>query len=344
MAGNALITSSPENSSASQIEPETASLSGQGSGPDVRTIPDSQSPAVEPCGPQKLTTRRSGGPRTELGKKRASRNALKNGLYSKVFLLPSESGSDYERFFAEQFEDWQPVGARERLLVEEMASTKWRKRRFLLAERAECQKHTEFIEWDQQFPKPEENQKTKAWTYSLINYGLIQKLHNPDAVNSCLEILAILQRQIEKNGFNQKKDIHLLEKVYGARIQDHLRTDLYDLYECSMCHLEAPEVDRLREDGWSKEECRKDFLRKIEEEIRWLERHKIERDSIETARTEVEILRHFVPDASVLDGFQRYETSLDRAFYRAFHELERLQRIRKGLPVPPELKVRLSQD
>ena len=85
-------------------------------------------------------------------------------------------------------------------------------------------------------------------------------------------------------------------------------------------------------------------LRQIGNEIRLLKRHKIERDSIETARTEVEILRHYVPDVATRDGFQRYEASLERAFYRGSHELERLQRIRKGLPAPPELKVRLSQD
>jgi hypothetical protein len=43
-----------------------------------------------------------------------------------------------------------------------------------------------------------------------------------------------------------------------------------------------------------------------------------------------------------LDLLLRYESSLERAFDRALSQLERVQRIRKGQPIPPTLNVNLD--
>ena len=48
------------------------------------------------------------------------------------------------------------------------------------------------------------------------------------------------------------------------------------------------------------------------------------------------------PDAPELDRLLRYETSLDRLFDRTLSQLERLQRMRRGQPVPPPVKVEIS--
>ncbi|MGB7283851.1 MAG: hypothetical protein WBE13_16415, partial [Candidatus Acidiferrum sp.] len=47
-------------------------------------------------------------------------------------------------------------------------------------------------------------------------------------------------------------------------------------------------------------------------------------------------------EAPSLDLLLRYETNLDRAFDRILNQLDRLQRIRKGQPVPPTVNVNLS--
>jgi hypothetical protein len=49
-----------------------------------------------------------------------------------------------------------------------------------------------------------------------------------------------------------------------------------------------------------------------------------------------------VPRQEVADRLQRCEGSLERAFDRTLVQLERLQRIRTGHPVPPPLKVEFS--
>ena len=43
-----------------------------------------------------------------------------------------------------------------------------------------------------------------------------------------------------------------------------------------------------------------------------------------------------------LDRLLRYEAALDRSFDRTLTQLERLQRTRRGHPVPPPLKVDIS--
>ena len=49
-----------------------------------------------------------------------------------------------------------------------------------------------------------------------------------------------------------------------------------------------------------------------------------------------------VPKQEVIDRLQRYEASLERSFDRTLSQLERLQRVRRGQPVLPALKVDVS--
>ena len=64
----------------------------------------------------------STGPKTPEGKQAVSRNALRHGLCSKEVVIRSGQGredpKEYETLRAELFEDYQPVGFRERKLVE----------------------------------------------------------------------------------------------------------------------------------------------------------------------------------------------------------------------------------
>ena len=49
-----------------------------------------------------------------------------------------------------------------------------------------------------------------------------------------------------------------------------------------------------------------------------------------------------VPNSEVMDKIIRYETAINRQIYRAISELERLQRQRKGEPVPPRINVDIT--
>lgn len=49
-----------------------------------------------------------------------------------------------------------------------------------------------------------------------------------------------------------------------------------------------------------------------------------------------------VPSEAMASRLLRYEGAIERQFYRALHELERLQRMRAGEPVPPHLHVQVE--
>jgi hypothetical protein len=49
---------------------------------------------------------------------------------------------------------------------------------------------------------------------------------------------------------------------------------------------------------------------------------------------------------NLVSGFQRYETAIENKLYRAIHELERIQRMRKGefVPAPQSLDVAIHSE
>jgi len=50
--------------------------------------------------------------------------------------------------------------------------------------------------------------------------------------------------------------------------------------------------------------------------------------------TEIAVAQHVIPNREVLDKILRYETTIERNLTRAFDRLERLQKHRRGEPVP----------
>ncbi len=282
------------------------------------------------------------GPRTQQGKQRASRNAIKFGIFSKVIVLKDESRTEYDRLVARLWEAWQPEGAHEELQVEKLATTTWRQRRLLLAEGAEIRKNAEFVELDQRDREREEAERIVTLSDSLNNHGLIGKIHNPAVLERCLELLAELRKQVEEDGFNLEYDEPILEMIYGDRDENRLRGGLYQSYETWLNTSEVPKEERGREGYASPAQCRKNILQDIDEEIRRLKRDQKARASVQTARTELEIVCRNVPDGPGLDRLLRYEASLDRSFDRTLSQLERLQRMRLGQPVLPKLEVRNS--
>jgi ATP-dependent Lon protease len=263
-------------------------------------------------------------------------------VLSKVVVLKGESRDEYEKLLTGLRETLQPEGTLEELLVEKLAALAWRHRRLLLAESAEIRKNMEFVESDQRDREREEAERVARSMDSLNNHGLIGKIHNPDVLERCLELLVGLREQVEKDGFNSEYNRPILEKIYGDRDENRLREDLYDSYEMWLDTSEVPEEERVREGYASPEQCRKNILQEIDAEIRRLKRDQKARASVQTIRTQLEIVCRNVPDGPGLDRLLRYEASLERSFDRALSQLERLQRTRLGQPVLPKLEVRHS--
>lgn len=70
---------------------------------------------------------RSGGPRTDEGKKIASGNALKTGVYSNTLILPGEDESQFRQIEDQFITDFRPEDMAEIAMVRDLAVLAWKK-------------------------------------------------------------------------------------------------------------------------------------------------------------------------------------------------------------------------
>lgn len=285
------------------------------------------------------------GPRTSAGKERSKHNALKHGIFANAVLLRNESRTEFDSILNRFRDDRQPQGMLEELFVEKLATISWRYRRLLLAEAAEIEMRTEFVEWDER-----ERQEKEAGddfrgpggfaSPDRKDWGLTQKMENPIILERCLNLLDDLKSGIETHGFERKHDAEILMRLYGHH--GRWAETLLDSYMKWCGTAECSDQEREEEGLASVEQCKRIFLETLRTEIKHLSRYEKERASIESERIKLESLRRNVPDAPQLDRLLRYETTLERAFDKALIQLERLQRMRRGEAISPPLNVNLS--
>jgi len=114
-------------------------LDHQGTNPISSNSMDGKSPTS----PRKIESNRrnskkSTGPKTEKGKKMVSKNAIRHGFFSKFLLIQhpdgKESQGEYNGFYAEVREHFQPVDFLEELWTEKISVWSWRLRRLIRCE------------------------------------------------------------------------------------------------------------------------------------------------------------------------------------------------------------------
>jgi hypothetical protein len=160
-----------------------------------------------------IPTRKATGPRTSAGKDRIKHNALKHEIFSKVALLKNESRPEFDGSLDGLFDDLQPVGTLEQILVEKLAANLWR-RRALIAEGAEIENGMAFLAWDEKQRQEQDLQATRVRgaEYNLELIGLMDKIENPQVLGRCLQVLEQLKDHIETTGFSSE----LTREVYQA--------------------------------------------------------------------------------------------------------------------------------
>ena len=220
----------------------------------------------------------------------------------------------------------QPVGRLEELLVDKLASLSWRYRRFLLAETGEIRR--QFLEWSEDRSK----EKDEIADSLRDDDCLRSNLHDSDVLKRCLELLAELREEIKTTGFSQKRDTSILERIYGAAAYSSAR--LQSEYSVWFDTSQASEEERLREGYATPEDCKVNVLDEIDAEVRRLKTLHKRRKGSDSERVNIDLFRRSVPESPWLDRVLRYEASLERAFDRTLNQLERVQRLRQGQPVP----------
>jgi hypothetical protein len=287
------------------------------------------------------SARKGGGPRTTQGKQRSKLNALKLGIFSQVVLLKGESRAEIDSLLRGLRKDFQPSGTLENVKVVELAAILLRKSRLHVAEVAEIRMGTEFLELDEK--RHLHDQMSGITTVDVQCGGLVPKIANPEVLDKCLELLQKLSSGIEKNGFEEKHDKAILTRLYGdPEWTFRASNTLLDFYSAFLSLIRSSASDGKQSELARREQYKNHFLAKLIEEVEQLCRYKREHALTESNRREVELLRRKVPDTPQLDRLLRYEAHLERSFDRTPNQLERLQRIRKGQPVPPTLNVNLS--
>jgi hypothetical protein len=280
------------------------------------------------------------GPRTARGKQRSKYNAVKHGIFAKV-VLPGESRPEYESLVKDLLEDLSPHGRLEEILVEKIAMLFWCLRRLIEAMNAETQRRTEFLEWDEEenrkFPSLEELHVLEVGPTQLIDHI---KEH-PKILERCLSLLFALKARLLIRGFNKEFSIEVLTTIYG--INSPIRT-LLDSYSVWYPTSQVSEEERQRMGYASPAVCKERFLEDIDDEIARLLKYQEKQKSVISKRLGLAGTGLRVPQAPDLDRFLRYHTTFERTLDRTLSQLERLQRMRLGHPVPPPLQVNVSSN
>ncbi len=78
----------------------------------------------------RANSQHSTGPSSSAGKARSAQNSFKHGLYSKQLILPGEDPAAFDELRASLRLEHQPANTTEEILVDELAQSFWRMRRF----------------------------------------------------------------------------------------------------------------------------------------------------------------------------------------------------------------------
>ena len=289
-----------------------------------------------------IKPRRATGPRTKEGKDRSKRNPLKHGIFSSPLLLGEEDAKVYRSFLTELTEYLDPKGALESILVEKLATNAWRHRRLLEAESSAIDKHKKELlserdeREDECFHRNVQEELARAQS---DREGLLSKIAEPDIFQDCIERLSCLRSRIgqDERHIDDVWDWIDLARVYGARFNGRSGRDLYDIYlDCANVTLYS--AKELREKGLTlTEHGEKVFLIELDKEIQ-----RLKALPKKPKPPDMELLACKVPATQDLDRLLRYEASLERAFDRTLSQLERLQRLRLGLPVAHRVEVQAT--
>jgi hypothetical protein len=257
-------------------------------------------------------------------------NGLKHGIFAREVVLrgrdQGERGREFQDLHRLYREHLTPVGPVEEMLVERMVTTYWRLHRVLIAERGEILCSLEGAD-------RRNAMNIAGWFLPAMTAGGGSGFPKPWTYQAEEELLKA-RDNIRSDGELTDAVMERLAKVLEGRpgMVEELR--------------EAREVLPDNAEGMSAEEIRakrqlhvlevlNDHLDCCDDGLRTIAVN--ERDKAQVRRD-----ASLLPDRKVVAKILKYESTLERQFYRAMNQLERLQRMRKGEVVPPPMVVQVS--
>jgi hypothetical protein len=289
--------------------------------------------------------KKSTGPRTSAGRAASKMNALKHAILSREVIIHSrclqESEAEFDALHQRLWDDYNPVGAVEEMLVDQILTSHWRLRRAHKAESGEIVLSVDGGNWSRIFRGPlpgiehwgNEGKEGKAG-------DLHHSMKTSVLGNTIMEFhLTEIRASVEEAGELTEYAIHA---VIGAgrppsdTCRYKLRRDLEKLHSRLQENPEGLEPSALRA------KQKKQALAGIDEMLRSVYLAKSACEMLEEAEEAAKQAAAVLPPPEILDKILRYETKLERQMYRAMNQLERLQRMRQGGVVPPPLSIEVS--
>ncbi len=276
---------------------------------------------------------KSTGPQTPAGRAVSKLNALKHGILSKEVLVrgphyresPRELAALHQRFR----DDLRPVGPVEEMLVDQIVTAHWRRRRALTAEAGEIALSV----GGSHGKRNEAMDLQRQWLQWELNGDVIAGLEGSAAGLRLMEgWLKVLRQAVEREGALTKK---ALAATFGPR-PNRLSRELEGLRQKLALNPEGLEPAALQSRN------REQALRWLDDRLSVLARQGarcVEREEQEAAARQVAAV---LPARETLEKITRYETRLERQLFRALAQLERIQRLRPGEAVPAPLTVDVS--
>ncbi len=285
-----------------------------------------------------------GGPKTKAGKLRVSQNAIKHALLAKEVVIEvgdgSENRNDFDVLFNELISYYDPQGPIERILVEKMAVNQWRHRRFIRAENGEIRKNLDSVRMQARSDRIEEHDSSKTKLLPLLN--------NPELMNNVLELKDVLR--FIKDALEEVKLLCYVSDRTLAGMTKYFGQDLDSVSALSIAHNSVFKV-KAEEFLDNDKDPRKIpdikmtvgfLLKKLKRENERVTTHLKRIENREEMNISSQILCLNVPPKEIIDKFIRYESSILRQFYKAMHELERIQRRRQGEFVPSPMNIEIG--
>ena len=164
----------------------------------------------------RANSRRSTGPRTELGKRHSRRNAGKHLIYAAVF-APSmkelgENPADFARLRDSLRQAFKPQDGFEEMLVEDMLVTRWRLGRARRAEMGILA--VQQFRLEHRLRAAPANRQASYDNIMVQSFGLAGVSDSPEKYLQILELLQSLRVGVEREGFTPQ-GLEVLKTVYG---------------------------------------------------------------------------------------------------------------------------------
>jgi hypothetical protein len=279
---------------------------------------------------------KSTGPKTPAGKAAASMNAMKHGILSKEVIVRGlcikESNRQLQAIRRQFVQHYAPVGAQEEMLVDQIVVCYWRKRRVLKAESGEIALSVGQGIWERLKVKAGQRMRfEQAWTV----HGESKLKLSTAGIDYMMEVLETTRDLVMEKGELTEEAFEEVVKVFG-----------YEPHGVSLALAVMDEWHKSNPEGLEpailKQKFQEVVCAFIDDQLETRRQHRRILKMREKMEDESHQAAAVLPSAETLDKILRYETTLDRQLRHAMHELERLQRMRKGENVPPPLMMEVT--